>query len=113
MSEPHCPKCSVPMRLMRVLPILLPPETGVRPGSSPVGNAGPRSTAPCARAWIPCLTKGKRNRGASGKLWLESDCFPHAVALARLECSLGDGRRRPQGTAAFELAPNRSRDFWR
>ena len=29
MSEPHCPKCGMPMRLMRVLPSMLPPETGV------------------------------------------------------------------------------------
>jgi hypothetical protein len=29
MSEPRCPKCSVRMRLMRVLPRMLPPEAGV------------------------------------------------------------------------------------
>ena len=29
MSEPNCPKCNVPMRLMRVVPSMLPPETGV------------------------------------------------------------------------------------
>jgi hypothetical protein len=29
MSEPKCPKCDVPMRLMRVVPSILPPETGV------------------------------------------------------------------------------------
>jgi hypothetical protein len=29
MSEPHCPKCDVPMRLMRVVPSMLPTETGV------------------------------------------------------------------------------------
>jgi hypothetical protein len=28
MSEPNCPKCSAPMRLMRVVPSILPPETG-------------------------------------------------------------------------------------
>jgi hypothetical protein len=27
MSEPNCPKCDVPMRLMRVVPSILPPET--------------------------------------------------------------------------------------
>jgi hypothetical protein len=31
MSEPKCPKCDVPMRLMRVVPSILPPETGVEP----------------------------------------------------------------------------------
>jgi hypothetical protein len=30
MSEPRCPRCSVPMRLMRVLPSMLPPEAGVQ-----------------------------------------------------------------------------------
>jgi hypothetical protein len=29
MSEPKCPKCDVPMRLMRVVPSILPPETSV------------------------------------------------------------------------------------
>jgi hypothetical protein len=29
MSEPNCPKCNLPMRLMRVVPSMLPPETGV------------------------------------------------------------------------------------
>jgi hypothetical protein len=38
MSEPRCPKCSVPMRLVRVLSSMLPPDTGVepaRPGDEP------------------------------------------------------------------------------
>jgi hypothetical protein len=29
MSEPNCPRCNVPMRLMRVVPSMLPPEKGV------------------------------------------------------------------------------------
>jgi hypothetical protein len=29
MSEPKCPKCDVPIRLMRVVPCILPLETGV------------------------------------------------------------------------------------
>jgi hypothetical protein len=31
MSEPKCPKCDFPMRLIRVVPSILPPETGVEP----------------------------------------------------------------------------------
>jgi hypothetical protein len=29
MSQPNCPKCNVPMRLMRVVPSILPPETSI------------------------------------------------------------------------------------
>ena len=44
-SEPHCPKCGVPMRLMRVLPSMLPPETGAETQVFACGNTGLRSAA--------------------------------------------------------------------
>jgi hypothetical protein len=69
MSEPNCPKYSMPMRLMRVVPSILPPETGVETLSSPVRNARPSSAAP---------------RVASALGW-ESRLFPASTASS---CSM-------------------------
>jgi hypothetical protein len=67
MSEPHCPKCSVPMRLMRELPSMLPPEMGVETRVFACGECW-TTVSRTARQGVGTVLKGNHHRARLGGL---------------------------------------------